>query len=138
MNINVDDDIRANHAKFQKSTKRSALKWILIVATGVFIGATASTLSIRAMDIVVLRIQLNELNKEMAADRQREQAKREEERKTNAAIAKQRQIENEKIQAGLRQALETCKYWQDSYRQDPSNQNKIYMDEACDLVAQFR
>lgn len=101
-------------------------------------GATESTLSIRAIDIVVLRITLNKLNKEMAADRQREQEKREQQRKTNAALAKQRQIENEKIQTGLRQALETCKYWQDSYRQDQSSQNKIHMDEACDLVAEFR
>jgi hypothetical protein len=86
----------------------------------------------------MLRIAVNELNKQTAIQSQINKTRLEEQRKINAANAKQRQIVNEKKQAGLRQAMETCNFWQEQYKQNVTSQNRFYRDEACNLVKEFR
>lgn len=135
MHIKLDDDIRSNRSRFESNqSTHSMSKWILIIAFGLFLGNMAAWSTQRGIDFIMLRITLNELNKQTAIQNQR-LAKQ---RKINAANAKQRQIENDKKQAGLRQAMETCDFWREQYRNDATTQSRSYMEEACQLVNEFR
>lgn len=139
MNINLDDELRQTRSKFQKYDEGAPVtKWVLIIALGVFLGSIASTLAIRAMDNAIIRYELHELNKKLAADQAKMKAKQEEQKKLNAARLKQQQIENEKKQAGFRQAMETCNYWRDQYRKEGSSYNQFQRDQACNFVNEFR
>ncbi|MBD3635641.1 MAG: hypothetical protein HUJ23_12150 [Methylophaga sp.] len=140
MYINLDDENRANRSRFTSDAKSttSSSKWILIIAMGVFLGTTASTLSVRVMDNAILKYQLHELNKKLKADQARMRAKQEEQNKINAARLKQQQIENQEKQAGLRQAMETCNFWQEEYKKERTSYNKMHRDQSCNFVNEFR
>lgn len=138
MNINMDDEIRANRSRFTSDAKNTTSKWILIIAIGVFLGTTASTLSIRVMDNAILKYQLYELNKKLRADQARMKARQDEQNKINAARLKQQQIENDKKQAALRQAMETCNFWREEYKKDRTSYNKMHRDQSCNFANEFR
>lgn len=139
MNINLDDELRQTRAKFQAYDQGAPVtKWVLIIALGVLLGSIASTLAIRAMDTAIIRYQLHEMSKKLEADQAKMKARRDEQNKINAARLKQQQIENEKKQAGFRQAMETCNYWRDQYRKDASSSNQYQRDQSCSFVNEFR
>jgi len=59
-------------------------------------------------------------------------------RKTQAQKDKQRQLELSQKRAGYRQASETCSFWTQQARSQNTVQNRMYRDQACTLVNQFR
>ncbi len=138
MDVNLDDDIRANRARFQAEPMSSASRWVLIITIGVFLGTMASWVTQRGIDYILVRVALSEWSKQSAMYDERVQKRQEDQNKLNAMITKQKQIENAKRQAGLRQATETCNFWRDAYQKEPSSQNKMYMEQACSLVRDFR
>ncbi len=151
MSVTIDDEIKANRERFntQVNEKSSSFGLVLIIAIGVFLGTTTSTLAIRLMDGAIMRYELNELNKKLAIDqatlreRLKEQSKinaarQQQQSKINAARQQQQMIENEKRQAGYRQAMETCNFWRDQYRRAQTNSNKYQRDQACNFVNEFR
>lgn len=140
MDVKLDDDIRANRARFQTETRQSLSpwSWVLIIAVGVYLGNMATWASQKSVDYLLLRMALIELNKLAAEQNERIQKTLTEQSRVNATSVQNRQIENERRRAGLRQATETCDFWRQVYRQQASSQNKIYRDQACALVNQFR
>ncbi len=139
MNINMDDELREIRNRFNTSERGSPLSmWVLIIAIGVFLGATASTLSIRVMDNAIVRYELHKLNQELAAEQEKMRIRQEERNKINAVKSKKQRLENEKKQAGYRQAMETCNFWRDQYRKEPSNSNQYQREQSCNFVNEFR
>jgi hypothetical protein len=145
MDVNLDDDIRSNRARFQSEPKSSASRWVLIITIGVFLGSMAAWGTQRGLDYLFVKIAISEFNKQAARDRQasqrmleKQRIKLEEQKLINAEKAAKRQLENEKRKAGLRQAMETCNFWRDQYRKEPNSSNQYQRDQSCNFVNEFR
>lgn len=138
MNINMDDDIRSNRGKFQSEQRTSMSKWVLIITIGVFLGTMASWATQKGIELLMINIALNEMNKRVAIESDITQRRLEEQREKSTALAKKRTIENEKKQAGFRQAMETCNFWRDQYRKEPTSTNQYQREQSCSFVNQFR
>ncbi|MCX4186236.1 hypothetical protein [Methylophaga sp. OBS4] len=139
MNINMDEDIRQAHARIPESKPSISLSQLLfIIVLGVFIANMLSWGTQRGIEFVVAKEMLKRATNELAEFNAKNKAKSDETRRLNAAIAKQRQLENEKREAGLRQALETCNFWRDQYRKGSTSQNKFQRDQSCNFVNEFR
>lgn len=145
MDVNLDDDIRSNRERFQSEPRSSASRWVLIITIGVFLGSMTSWATQRGIDYLFVKIAISELNKQLARDKETSQRmlkeqriKLEEQKLINAEKTAQRQMENEKKQAGFRQAMETCNFWRDQYRKEPNSSNQYQRDQSCNFVNDFR
>jgi regulator of replication initiation timing len=90
------------------------------------------------MDNAIVRYELNELNKQLAIEQARMKTRLAEQNKINAARLEKQKIEDQKRKAGYRQANETCIFRTEQARTNNSQQNRLYRDQACALVNQFR
>lgn len=145
MDVNLDDDIRSNRARFQSESRSSTSRWVLIITMGVFLGSMAAWSMQRGIDYLFVKITISEWNNQLARDREISQRmleehriKLEEQKLINAEQAAKRQLANEKRQAGLRQAMETCHFWRDQYRKEPNSSNQYHRDQSCNFVNEFR
>jgi DNA-binding protein H-NS len=111
---------------------------LFVIVLGVFIANMLSWGAQRGIDYLVAKEMLRQATEEMAEINARTQAKLEEQRRINAVVAKQRETENQKREAGLRQAMETCTYWREQYRKDGSSYNRLQRDQSCNFVSEFR
>lgn len=138
MKINIDEELRMNRARSNADRGAPLTMFVVLASLAVFMGTTASTLAIRAMDNAIARYELNELNKKLAAEQLRMKAKRDEQNKINAARLKQHQLDEQKRQAGLRQAVETCNFWREQYKKENTSYNKLQRQQSCNFVNDFR
>jgi len=138
VNIDMDDDIRSNRSKFQSEQRTSMSKWVLIITIGVFLGTMASWATQKGIELLMVKIAISEMNKQAAIQSEITQKRLEDQKRKNAVLARERQIENEKKQAGFRQAMETCNYWRDQYRKESTSTNKYQRDQSCSFVSEFR
>jgi len=138
MNINLDDDARKMRAYTPPNKKTSMFAWLIIISLAVFIGNMSSWGAQKAIDLHIAQQILKKAKEELAIQKQIHNARMDEQRRNNAQIAKQRQLEKQKKQAGYRQASETCNFWRDQYRKSKTNSNKYQRDQACNFVNEFR
>lgn len=138
MNINLDDDLKQSRRRLPEESRVSLSQLLFVIVLGVFIANMLSWGAQRGIDYLVAKEILRQATKEMAEMNARTKAKLEEQRRINANAAKQREMENQKRQAGLRQAVETCMYWREQYRKDRSSYNKLQRDQSCSFVSEFR
>jgi hypothetical protein len=139
MNINLDDDIR--HARVRTSANSISVplsQLFFIIVFGVFIANMLSWGAQRGIDFMVAQQLLKKASEELAIQQKLNDARMKEQRKINAKIVLQRQLENQKKQAGYRQAIETCNFWRDQYRKSQTSSDKYQLDRSCDFVNQFR
>ena len=134
----MDEEMSAYQLRKVESSKPSMGAWLIVIVIGVFIGNMASWSAQRGIDYVLVQGAIKELNKKAAVQSQINNARLQEQRKLSALKAKQRNIELQKKQAGLRQASETCNFWRQQVRQDNSANNRRNAQEACSLMSQFR
>lgn len=139
MNINLDDDIRQSRIKPSESNFPISLSQLFfIIVIGVFIANMFSWGAQRGIEYVIAKEMMKQASNELAEITARNKDRAEEQRKINAKIEKQRQLKNEKKQAGYRQAMETCNFWRDQYRSAQTSSNKYQRDQACNFVNEFR
>jgi DNA-directed RNA polymerase subunit M/transcription elongation factor TFIIS len=145
MKVNMDDEILAYQLRKAEQANQSGLKWFFIIAFGVFIGNSASFGLERAVLYWELQqvakaasAALEETNRQAAIDRKNRDAQLAIQRKVQAEKDKQRQIELNQKRAGFRQANETCIFWNQQVLSQNTQQNRLYRDQACALVNQFR
>lgn len=138
MNINLDDDLKQLRRRLPEESRVSLSQLLFVIVLGVFIANMLSWGAQRGIDYLVAKEILRQATEDMAEMNARTKAKLEEQRRINANAAKQREIENQKRQAGLRQAMETCTYWREQYLKDRSSYNKLQRDQSCNFVSEFR
>jgi hypothetical protein len=138
MNINLDDDLKQSRRRLPEEHRVSMSQLLFVIVLGVFIANMLSWGAQRGIDYLVAKEMLRQATEEMAEINARTQAKLEEQRRINAVVAKQRETENQKREAGLRQAMETCTYWREQYRKDGSSYNRLQRDQSCNFVSEFR
>ena len=134
----MDEDMRAYKLRKTEESKASLSQWLLIISLGVFLGNTASF----GLERAVLYWELKQVALATTAAIEESTRKRAiqsaEQRKIRAAQAKQRQIQTQQKQAGLRQATETCNFWRQQLTKQNTSQNRMHRDQACNLVSRFR
>ena len=132
---NMDEDIRAYQLrKTHQDSKPSMGAWILVIAFGVFLGNMASY----GVEKGVQYWEFYQLAKALEMETQKMSEKRAVQQKLNEAQAKQSQIENQNKSAALRQATETCNFWQQQILTENTPENRMHRDQACNLMRQFR
>jgi len=145
MNVDMEEEMIAYQLRKAEESKPSGLKWLLVIALGVFLGNSASFGLERAVlywelkqVAIAATAAMEQTSRNMAATRKVQEARAMEQRKMMAAKAKQQKLELQQKQAGYRQAKETCDFWRQHLRTDNTAQNRMYRDQACRLVNQFR
>jgi preprotein translocase subunit SecF len=138
MNIDMNDGISAYQIRKERETKHSLGLWLIVIVFGVFLGNMGAWGTQKGIEFVILQQTIKEMNKQASIRTQISNAKSQEQRKLNAAQAKQRNIELQKKQAGLRQALETCNFWRLQVARENTSANRINRDQSCNLANQFR
>jgi len=139
MKINLDDEIRRTHirAPENKSTISPA-QLLFIIFLGVFMANMFSWGSQRGIDYLIAKEILKQATQELEKMTAQNKLRVEEQRKINEKQTRQRQLENQKKQAGYRQAMETCDFWKQQYQKQRTSSNKYQRDQACNLVNKFR
>jgi hypothetical protein len=138
MNVNMDEDIRAYKLREIEKSKASLSQWLLIISLGVFLGNAASF----GLERAILYWELKQVA--LAASIAMEESTRKleiqssEQRKIREVEAKQRAIQTQKKQAGLRQAMETCNFWRKQLSTENTVLNRMNKEQACNLVNKFR
>jgi uncharacterized protein YaiL (DUF2058 family) len=156
MKVNMDEEMVAYQLRKAEESRPSGVKWLLIIALGVFLGNAASFGLERAVLYWELKqvalaatasmelISRNMTETRKIRDQQSAQQRKmmEEQRNIKAAQEKQRQIQRQnqqqQKQAGYRQAKETCDFWVKQLTTENTAFNRMNRDQACNLVNQFR
>lgn len=138
MKINIDEEMSAYQLRKVESSKPSMGAWLIVIVIGVFLGNMASWSAQRGIDYVLIQQAIKEASKQAAIQSQVTNARLQEQRQLSAAKAKQRNIELQKKQAGLRQASETCNFWRQQVARENTNANRRNREQSCNLVNQFR
>ena len=141
----MEDEMIAHQLRRNEKSKPSSLKWVLVIALGVFIGNVMSFGLERAVlywelkqVAIAATTALEQTSRNMAASRKAQEARAAEQRKVVAEKAKQQRIELQQKQAGYRQAKDTCDFWNQHLRTENTEKNKMYRDQACNLMNRFR
>jgi hypothetical protein len=138
MKASMDDEVLAYQMRKADESKASLTQWLLIISLGVFLGNAASFGLERAVlywDLKQVALATTAAIEESTRKRAIQSA---EQKKIRDAQAKQRQIQTQKKQAGLRQATETCNFWKQQLAKENTSQNRMHREQACKLVSSFR
>jgi len=100
------------------------MQWLMIVALGV--------------DRALLYWGLEQVAIAASAAMRASAKKSAEQRKITNEQAQRRQIESNQKQAALRQLKATCDFWPEQLAKEKASQNRLYRDETCNLVNNFR
>lgn len=141
----MDEEMLAYQLRKAEESRPSDIQWLIIIALGVFLGNAASFglekavfyWELQQVTTAATKV-MEDTNRQMAINRQLNEAKQAEQRKILVEQERQRQIENEKRSAGYRQAKDTCDFWNQHLATENTVQNKMYRDQACSLVSQYR
>ena len=92
----------------------------------------------RGIDLVIAKELVRQASNELAKVTAKNKARLEEQKRINAkraeeqrTINEQYQLEEMKRQAGYKQAMETCTFWQNQYKKEPTSYNKLQRSESC-------
>lgn len=138
MKTSMDDEIRAYQLRKAEESRPSLGQWLIIIALGVFLGNLAlfgvwKTVeywevqqAIKEMNIVTQK-----LSDDAAAQREVNKMKMEEQRRLQAIQEKQQQLQIQQRKDRLRQAKETCDFWNQQLAKQNTSQNRMHRDQAC-------
>lgn len=134
MEVKMDPDAKAQRGWQFQERRPNLFQWLLIISLGVFIGNIATLGVERAVNYW----EVYQLTKSMEAETEKMKSIMDAQQKMHHEQARLRDIENQKKQAALRQAVETCNYWREQLAKSNTAENRMHRDTACDLVGQFR
>lgn len=146
--MNIEPDYAALRRLMQErgpARPRPAWQWILIIAAGTLLANAVSAGVLAAY--VAWETQKLAIEAQHAADRLERQTQQLRERgeATRAAqLAQQRALNAEQQRlrqqkdAAIRQATETCTYWQQQLRKQASQYHRAMQDSACRRVRTLR
>jgi hypothetical protein len=145
MKVNMDEEMVAYQLRKAEESRPSGVKWVIVIALGVFLGNAASFGLERAVLYWELKqvalaatASMEQMSRNMAETRKIRDQQSAQQRKVMAAQEKQRQIKQQQKQAGYRQATETCDFWNQQLTTENNARNRMNRDQACNLVNQFR
>lgn len=134
MEIKMDRDANAQRRWKSNDNRPNLFQWLLIISLGVFIGNIATM----GVERAITYWEIYQVAKAMEAETAKMKLKMYEQGKINRENARIREIENQQKHAALRQALETCKFWQEQLAKSNTAEHKAHRDKACELVGKFR
>jgi len=141
----MEEEMIAYQLRKSEGSKPSGLKWLLIIALGVFLGNVASFGVERAVlywelkqVAIAATAAIEQTSRNMAATRKVQEARAAEQRKVMAVQAKKRQNELQQKQASYRSAKTTCDFWIQHLRTENTEKNRMYRNQACTLMNKFR
>lgn len=134
MEVKMDPDVKAQRGWQSPERRPNLFQWLLIISLGVFIGNIATLSVERAVNYW----EVYQFAKSLEAETEKMKSTMDAQQKIYREQARLREIKNQKKQAALRQAVETCNYWREQLAKSKTAENKMHRDTACDLVGQFR
>lgn len=134
MEVKMDPDVKAQRGWQSNERKPNLFQWLLIISLGVFIGNIATI----GVERAITYWEIYQVAKSLEAETEKMKLRMDEQGKINRENARIREIENQQKHAALRQALETCKFWQEQLIISNTAEHKAHRDKACELVGKFR
>jgi len=141
----MEEEKIAYQLRKAEESKPSGLKWLLVIAVGVFLGNAAFFglerailyWEIKQVAIAATAI-MDQSSRNIAATKKAQEARIAEKRKVMAAQAKQQKIELQQKQVGYRSAKVTCDFWNQNLQIENTEKNRMYRNQACNLMNNFR
>ena len=114
--------------------QRPAFTWILIIAFGVFLGNVATGITVMAYFSWQTQQAAAALEKSMVQMRLETEQLRKRRLEVERENARQRAIAEQKRRDAIRQATESCNYWNYQLRVENTGQNRFLREQACSRI----
>lgn len=134
MQVKMHADAKAQRKWQPQAKKPNLIQWLLVISFGVFIGNVATI----GVERAISYWEIYQIAKSIESETEKMKLRMDAQGKINREQVRIRDIENQKRQAGLRQAIETCEFWQEQLAKSKLPEHKMHRDNACEMVGHFR